>query len=159
MSLFLFSCTTMESTLQKNDNAEEILNILRSPEQRINKIFVLSNTQDIVLANTRVNEDIFQIYNKEIQVFELLDGKNSVYTFLEAFGDEVYNCNTEPYVFSTKNFQDYKTHYFMIKEHAGKEFIGRQVNCYEDLHLTEEAFFYLKNNPRSRLNTDWILNK
>ena len=56
----------MESTLQKNDNAEEILNILRSPEQRINKIFVLSNTQDIVLANTRVNEDIFQIYNKEI---------------------------------------------------------------------------------------------
>ena len=39
----------------------------------------------------------------------------------------------------------------MITEPAGREFELQEV------HLTEEAFFYLKDNPRSRIRMDWRL--
>ena len=47
----------------------------------------------------------------------------------------------------------------MITEPAGREFAGRYFNCFKEVHLTEEAFFYIKDNPRSRIKMEWILNK
>ena len=156
--IFLFSCASVESTLQQNGNAQEILDGLASKELRKGKIFVLSNIQDIGLKNVRVNGEVVQMRDKEIQVFDLVEGKNSIYSFLEIFDDEVYNCNSEQYFFNTNDFKGMETHYFMIVEIAGKEFIGRQVDCFKDLHIKEEAFFYLKDNTRSILNKNWILN-
>jgi len=156
--IFLFSCASVESTLQQNGNAQEILDGLASKELRKGKIFVLSNIQDIGLKNVRVNDEVVQMRDKEIQAFDLVEGENSIYSFLEIFDDEVYNCNVEQYFFNTNDFIDMETHYFMIIEIAGKEFIGRQVDCFKDVHIKEEAFFYFIDNPRSIFKKDWILN-
>ena len=85
---FLFSCATideaflLESTLMKEGNAQEILNELHNPELRKGKIFVLSNLRYRMIHSIRVNKKVVEMWDKEIQVFDLMEGDNSIYTFL-----------------------------------------------------------------------------
>ena len=97
--------------------------------------------------------------DQEVQVFDLIDGENNIFAFLTAFGDEVYNCSGEQFVFNTKDFPEYETFFFMVVETAESEFAGRKLNCFKEFHLTEEGFFYIKDNPRSRYKSDWFLNE
>ena len=97
--------------------------------------------------------------DQEVQVFDLVDGNNNIYAFGRIFGDEVLNCNGDGYSFNAKDFIELETLFFMITEPAGREFGGRYFNCYKEVHLTEEAFFYIKDNPRSQIKMEWILNK
>ena len=154
---FLFSCESVDwyTTLEENDNAQEILDQLNDTELKKRKIFVLSKHTDDVVAKIRVNDEVFLIRRNEILSFELKEGDNSIYTYLIAFGDEVSNCDKEPYIFNTKNFEGYETHYFLLLEiiEGGKVF-----DCFRDVHVTEEGFHYIKENPRSRWKQEWLLN-
>ena len=154
---FLFSCESVDwyTTLEENDNAQEILDQLNDPELKKGKIFVFSQHIDDVVAKIRVNGEVFLIRRNEVLSFELKEGDNSIYTYLVAFGDEVSNCDKEPYIFNTKNFEGYETHYFLLLEiiEGGKVF-----DCFRDVHVTEEGFHYIKENPRSRWKQDWLLN-
>ena len=154
---FLFSCESVDwyTTLEENDNAQEILDQLNDTELKKKKIFVLSKHTDNVVAKIRVNDEVFLIRRNEILSFELKEGDNSLYTYLIAFGDEVSNCDKEPYIFNTKNFEGYETHYFLLLEiiEGGKVF-----DCFRDVHVTEEGFQYIKDNPRSRWKQEWLLN-
>ena len=154
---FLFSCESVDwyTTLEENDNAQEILDQLNDTELKKRKIFVLSKHTDDVVAKIRVNDEVFLIRRNEILSFELKEGDNSIYTYLIAFGDEVSNCDKEPYIFNTKNFEGYETHYFLLLEHKEG---GKMFDCYRDVHVTEEAFHYIPKNPRSRWKQDWLLN-
>ena len=155
LTFFLFSCEAVDwhTTLEQNDNAQQILDQLNDPELKKGKIFVLSWHREFLLAEIRVNEEVFSIKREEIQSFELKDGNNSLSTYLTAFGDEVGNCNKEPYVFNTNDFEDDETHYFILIEAPKK-----MSTCFSDVHVTEEAFHYKKENPRSRWKEGWIIN-
>ena len=154
---FLFSCESVDwyTTLEENDNAQEILDQLNDTELKKRKIFVLSKHTDDVVAKIRVNDEVFLIRRNEILSFELKEGDNSIYTYLIAFGDEVSNCDKEPYIFNTKNFEGYETHYFLLLEIIEG---GKLFDCFRDVHVTEEGFQYIKENPRSRWKQEWLLN-
>lgn len=163
--IFLASCASIDeqfliqSDIEKNGNAQEILDQLNDPELRKGKVFVFSNIQDDLWRYVRVNGDELFMRDQEVQIFDLVGGENDIYTFGKIFGDEVGNCSKEPYSFNTEDFRGLDTHYFMILKPAALEFIGRMVSCYKEVHLKEEAFFYYLENPRSRWNWDWVLNK
>ena len=166
LSIFLlFSCTTLEyglmleSDIEKEGNAQEILDQLNDPELRKGKVFVFSNKQDGLWQFVRVNNTEKHMRDQEVQVFDLVDGENNVYAFGRIFGDEVNNCTGKGFSFNTKDFPEYETHFFIIAEPAEREFAGRYFNCYKEVHFTEEGFFYVKENPRSRVNLDWVLNR
>ena len=154
---FLFSCESVDwySTLEENNNAQEILDQLNDTELKKRKIFVLSKHTDDVVAKIRVNDEVFLIRRNEILSFELKEGDNSIYTYVIAFGDEVSNCDKEPYIFNTKNFEGYETHYFLLLEIIEG---GKLFDCFRDVHVTEEGFHYIKENPRSRWKQEWLLN-
>ena len=154
---FLFSCESVDwyTTLEENDNAQEILDQLNDPELKKGKIFVFSQHIDDVVAKIRVNGEVFLIRRNEVLSFELKEGDNSIYTYVIAFGDEVSNCDKEPYIFNTKNFEGYETHYFLLLEIIEG---GKLFDCFRDVHVTEEGFHYIKENPRSRWKQDWLLN-
>jgi len=155
---FLFSCESLDrhTTLEKNDNVQEILDQLNDSELKKGKIFVFSkHKDDRVIAKIRVNEEVFLIKGNEVQSFKLKEGDNSLYTYLVAFGDEVRNCNKEPYIFNTKDFEGYETHYFLLLEIREG---GKMFDCYRDVHVTEEGFHYFQENPRSKWKQDWTLN-
>jgi len=164
ITFFLSSCTTLEyelgiqSDIEKEGNAQIILDQLNDSELRKGKVFVFSNIRDGLFHYVRVNETERYMRDQEVQVFDLIDGKNNIFAFLTAFGDEVYNCNGEEFVFSTKDFPEYETFFFMVVEAAESEFAGRKLNCFKEFHLTEEGFFYIKDNPRSQYKPDWFLN-
>ena len=163
-TFFLSSCTTLEyelgiqSDMEKEGNAQIILDQLNDSELRKGKVFVFSNIRDGLFHYVRVNETERYMRDQEVQVFDLIDGKNNIFAFLTAFGDEVYNCNGEEFVFTTKDFPEYETFFFMVVEAAESEFAGRKLNCFKEFHLTEEGFFYIKDNPRSQYKPDWFLN-
>ncbi|MFL2728687.1 MAG: hypothetical protein ACJ0FU_06380 [Gammaproteobacteria bacterium] len=115
----------------------------------------MSKHTDDVVAKIRVNDEVFLIRRNEILSFELKEGDNSIYTYLIAFGDEVSNCDKEPYIFNTKNFEGYETHYFLLLEIIEG---GKLFDCFRDVHVTEEGFQYIKENPRSRWKQEWLLN-
>ena len=164
ITFFLSSCTTLEyelgiqSDIEKEGNAQIILDQLKDSELRKGKVFVFSNIRDGLFHYVRVNETERYMRDQEVQVFDLIDGKNNIFAFLTAFGDEVYNCNGEEFAFSTKDFPEYETFFFMVVEAAESEFAGRKLNCFKEFHLTEEGFFYIKDNPRSQYKPDWFLN-
>ena len=164
IALLLFSCSSIdeafiiESDIDKNGNAEQILSLLDDAETRKGKIFIYSNTQDGLTHFVRVNDDEIFMRDREVQVVDLLEGDNNIYTFNTIFGDEVGNCSQEAYTFNTKNFPDFQTHYFMIFQPAAKEIAGRMFICYKEAHLIEEAFFYFLDYPKSRWNKNWLLN-
>ena len=164
ITFFLSSCTTLEyelgiqSDIEKEGNAQIILDQLNDSELRKGKVFVFSNISDGLFHYVRVNETERYMRDQEVQVFDLIDGKNNIFAFLTAFGDEVYNCSGEQFVFNTKDFPEYETFFFMVVETAESEFAGRKLNCFKEFHLTEEGFFYIKDNPRSQYKPDWFLN-
>jgi len=164
ITFFLSSCTTLEyelgiqSDIEKEGNAQIILDQLKDSELRKGKVFVFSNIRNGLFHYVRVNETEKYMRDQEVQVFDLIDGKNNIFAFLTAFGDEVYNCNGEEFVFTTKDFPEYETFFFMVVEAAESEFAGRKLNCFKEFHLTEEGFFYIKDNPRSQYKSDWFLN-
>ena len=94
----LFSCTTLEygllleSDIEKEGNGQLILDQLNDPELRKGKIFVFSNTQDGLWQFVRVNGVERYMRDQEVQIFDLVDGKNNIYAFNRIFGDEVLNC-------------------------------------------------------------------
>ena len=96
--------------------------------------------------------------DQEVQVFDLVDGKNNIYAFGRIFGDEVMNCTGDGYTFNAEDFTELDTLFFMVVFAAENEFAGRKLNCYKEFHLSEEGFFYIKDNPRSRYKSDWFLN-
>ena len=161
---FLFSCTTMEygllleSDIEREGNGQIIIDQLNDPESRKGKLFVFSNTQDGLSKFVKVNDTEKYMRDQEVQVFDLVDSENKIYAFSRIFGDEVLNCAGDGFTFNAEDFAENETHYFMIAQPAGREFGGRYFNCYKEVHLTEEAFFYVKDNPRSRIKLDWILN-
>jgi hypothetical protein len=163
--VFLTSCAAIDenfliqSDIEKEGNAQEILDMLNDSELRKGKVFVFSNIQDGLWHYVRVNETEFHMRDQEVQVFDSVDGENNIYAFGRIFGDEVGNCSKEPYTFNNESFKELQTHFFMITEPRELEFIGRNVRCYKEVHLVEDAFFYFKENPRSRSNPDWVLNK
>ena len=148
----------LESDIEKEGNGQQILDQLNDTELRKGKIFVFSNTQDGLWQFVRVNNTERYMRDQEVQVFDKVDGENSVYAFGRIFGDEVLNCTGDGFKFNTEDFAEYETHFFIITQPTGREFAGRYFNCYKEVHLTEEGFFYVKENPRSRWNWDWILN-
>ena len=165
ITFFLFSCSTLEyglmieSDIEKEDNAQEILDQLNNSELKKRKVFVFSNTQDGLWQFVRVNNTERYMRDQEVQVFDLSDGENNVYAFGRIFGDEVNNCTGKGYSFNTEDFSEYETHFFMIAEPSEREFAGRYFNCYKEVHLTEGGFFYVIDNPRSRFKSDWVLNQ
>ena len=118
ITFFLSSCTTLEyelgiqSDIEKEGNAQIILDQLNDSELRKGKVFVFSNIRDGLFHYVRVNETERYMRDQEVQVFDLIDGKNNIFAFLTAFGDEVYNCNGEEFVFTTKDFPEYETFFF-----------------------------------------------
>ena len=164
ITFFLSSCTTLEyelgiqSDIEKEGNAQIILDQLKDSELRKGKVFVFSNIRNGLFHYVRVNETEKYMRDQEVQVFDLIDGKNNIFAFLTAFGDEVYNCSGEEFVFTTEEFPEYETFFFMVVEAAESEFAGRKLNCFKEFHLTEEGFSYIKDNPRSRYKSDWFLN-
>mgnify|MGYP006872282856 FL=1 len=115
----------------------------------------MSKHTDDVVAKIRVNDEVFLIRRNEILSFELKEGDNSIYTYLIAFGDEVSNCDKEPYIFNTKKFEVYETHYFLLLEIME---VGKLFDCFRDVHVTEEGFHYIKKNTRSRWKQEWLHN-
>ena len=165
ITIFLFSCTTLEygllieSDIEKEGNGQIILDQLEDPELRKEKIFVFSNTQDGLWQFVRVNNTERYMRDQEVQVFDLVDGKNNIYAFGRIFGDEVLNCNGDGYTFNAEDFTELDTLFFMVVNAAESEFAGRKLNCYKEFHLSEEGFFYFKDNPRTRYKSDWFLNQ
>ena len=141
---FLFSCESVDwySTLEENDNAQEVLNQLNDPELRKGKIFVFSqHIDERVIAKIRINGEVFLIKRDELQSFELKEGDNSLYTYLVAFGDEVSNCAKEPYIFNTKDFESYETHYFLLWEIKEG---GKMFDCIEMFMLQKRDSIILR---------------
>lgn len=116
---FLSSCATLD------------IPELYDPELKKDKIFVLSNSKEFGAINVRVNGEEREIKYREIQTFELNQGKNSIYSFDKVFGVEFGRCFDEPYTFDAKIFEEQKTHYFIIS--GGN-------TCYSEFHVTEEGF-------------------
>ena len=163
--ILLFSCSSLEyelgiqSDIEKDGNVQIILDQLNDSELRKGKVFVLSNIQDGLWHFVRVNETERYMRDQEVQVFDLVEGENKIFAFLKTLGDEVfYNCTGDEFAFSTKDFPEYETFFFMVVKSAESEFAGRKLNCYKEFHLSEEGFFYFKDNPRSRYKSDWFLN-
>ena len=96
ITFFLFSCSTLEyglmieSDIEKEDNAQEILDQLNNSELKKRKVFVFSNTQDGLWQFVRVNNTERYMRDQEVQVFDLSDGENNVYAFGRIFGDEFH---------------------------------------------------------------------
>ncbi len=89
ISIFLFSCTTLEygllleSDIEKEGNGQIILDQLEDLELRKEKIFVFSNTQDGLWQFVRVNNTERYMRDQEVQVFDLVDGKTTYMPLVE----------------------------------------------------------------------------
>ena len=148
--VILFSCSSLEyelgiqSDIEKDGNAQIILDQLNDSELRKGKVFVFSNISDGLFHYVRVNETERYMRDQEVQVFDLIDGKNNIFAFLTAFGDEVYNCSGEQFVFNTKDFPEYETFFFMVVETAESEFAGRKLNCFKNFILLKKGSFTSK---------------
>ena len=64
----------IQSDIEKEGNAQEILDVLNDSELRKSKIFVFSNIQDGLWHYVRVNDTELHIRDQEVQVFDLIDG-------------------------------------------------------------------------------------
>ena len=77
ITFFLSSCTTLEyelgiqSDIEKEGNAQIILDQLNDSELRKGKVFVFSNIRDGLFHYVRVNETERYMRDQEVQVFDL----------------------------------------------------------------------------------------
>ena len=142
LTFFLISsCTTTVVDQRK------VIPELFDPELKKGKIFIFSNHVDIRTINIRVNDEVRQMKHTETQIFDLKQGKNSVFSFMIFAGNEQENCDDQPYTFDTEMFPEIETYYFVIQ----KGFNGGILNiaCFKDFQVNEDFFLKQMENPRS----------
>ena len=146
LSLFLItSCAT--TSIDYRETIPELFN----SELKKGKIFVLSNQVDVRSMNIRVNDEVRKIKHTEIQIFDLKQGKNSVFSFMSIAGSEQENCDDQPYTFNTEMFPEVETYYFVIQSVIDKDAILKR-RCFKDFQFSEEIFIKQMQNPRSGSN-------
>ncbi len=120
---------------------------LFDPELKKGKIFIFSNHVDIRTINIRVNDEVRQMKHTETQIFDLKQGKNSVFSYMIFAGNEQENCDDQPYTFNTNMYPEIDTYYFVIQ----KGFNGGLLNiaCFKDFQVNEDFFLKQMENPRS----------
>ena len=120
---------------------------LFDPELKKGKIFIFSNHVDIRTINIRVNGEVREMKHTETQIFDLKQGKNSVFSFMIFAGNEQENCDDQPYTFNTDMYPEIETYYFVIQ----KGFNGGILNiaCFKDFQVNEDFFLKQMENPRS----------
>tara|TARA_A100001234_G_scaffold216692_1_gene223000 strand:+ start:179 stop:685 length:507 start_codon:yes stop_codon:yes gene_type:complete len=125
----------------------EVIPELFDPELKKGKIFIFSNHVDIRTINIRVNDEVREMKHTETQIFDLKQGKNSVFSFMIFAGNEQENCDDQPYTFDTEMFPEIETYYFVIQ----KGFNGGVLNiaCFKDFQVNEDFFLKQMENPRS----------
>ena len=144
--LLLFSCATTSI------DQREIIPELFDPELKKGKIFVFSNQVDPRLLNIRVNDEVRKIKHTQTQIFDLKDGQNSVFSFMNSIaGGEQENCDDQPYTFNTNMFPEVETYFFVIQKGYDESKIFKLL-CFKDFEVNEEAFRRQIENPRSRRN-------
>ena len=142
---FITSCATTSIDYR------EIIPELFDSELKKGKIFVLSNQVDFRSMNIRVNDEVRKIKHTETQIFELKQGKNSVFSFMSIAGSEQENCNDQPYTFNTEMFPEVETYYFVIQSVIDKNTILKS-RCFKDFQVNEDFFIKQMENPRSGSN-------
>lgn len=144
--LLLFSCATTSI------DQREIIPELFDPELKKGKIFVFSNQVDPFPMNIRVNDEVRKIKHTQTQIFDLKDGQNSVFSFMNSIaGGEQENCDDQPYTFNTNMFPEVETYFFVIQKGYDESKIFKLL-CFKDFEVNEEAFRRQIENPRSRRN-------
>ena len=142
LTFFLItSCTTTVVDQRK------VIPELFDPELKKGKIFIFSNHVDIRTINIRVNDEVREMKQTETQIFDLKQGKNSVFSFMIFAGNEQENCDDQPYTFNTDMYPEIETYYFVIQ----KGFNGGILNiaCFKDFQVNEDFFLKQMENPRS----------
>lgn len=142
LTFFLISsCTTTVVDQRK------VITELFDPELKKGKIFIFSNHVDIRTINIRVNDEVREMKHTETQIFDLKQGKNSVFSFMSFAGNEQENCDDQPYTFNTDMYPEIETYYFVIQ----KGFNGGILNiaCFKDFQVNEDFFLKQMENPRS----------
>ena len=142
LTFFLItSCTTTVVDQRK------VIPELFDPELKKGKIFIFSNHVDIRTINIRVNGEVREMKHTETQIFDLKQGKNSVFSFMIFAGNEQENCDDQPYTFNTDMYPEIETYYFVIQ----KGFNGGLLNiaCFKDFQVNEDFFLKQMENPRS----------
>ena len=142
LTFFLISsCTTTVVDQRK------VIPELFDPELKKGKIFIFSNHVDIRTINIRVNDEVRQMKHTETQIFDLKQGKNSVFSYMIFAGNEQENCDDQPYTFNTDMYPEIETYYFVIQ----KGFNGGILNiaCFKDFQVNEDFFLKQMENPRS----------
>ena len=142
LTFFLItSCTTTVVDQRK------VIPELFDPELKKGKIFIFSNHVDIRTINIRVNDEVREMKHTETQIFDLKQGKNSVFSFMIFAGNEQENCDDQPYTFNTDMYPEIETYYFVIQ----KGFNGGLLNiaCFKDFQVNEDFFLKQMENPRS----------
>ena len=125
----------------------EVIPEFFDPELKKGKIFIFSNHVDIRSINIRVNDEVRKMKHTETQIFDLKQGKNSVFSFMIFAGNEQENCDDQPYTFNTDMYPEVETYYFVIQ----KGFKGTilTIACFKDFQVDEEVFLRQIENPRS----------
>ena len=109
--LLLSSCATTSI------NQREVIPELFDTELKKGKIFVFSNHIDPRPLNLRVNDEVRKIKHTQTQIFDLKDGQNSVFSFMNSIaGGEQENCDDQPYTFNTNMFPEMETYFFVIQK-------------------------------------------
>ena len=151
LSLFLSSCgsTYIDQygySVATPEQVREAIPELFDPELKKGKIFVFSNQNDPFPMNIRVNDEVRKIKHTQTQIFDLKEGKNSVFSFKGIAVSQ--NCDDQPYTFDTKIFPDVETYYFLIqKGYDGNKML--KILCFKDFEVSEEVFLRQIENPRS----------
>jgi len=144
ISVSISSCAT--TTFEPKDIIPELFD----SEQKKGKIFVFSNHTDKRNITIRVNNEEREMKHTDIEIFDLKDGQNSIYSFRNRLDVEFLNCDDEPYTFDTEMFQDSETHYFVIQYIFNKQIFV--TPCLKDVHINEERFLWYVQNPRNGTN-------
>ena len=141
-----FLLITLSSCATTSIDQREVTPELFDPELKNGKIFVFSNHNDPRMIHVRVNDEYQEMKHKDLKIFELNKGKNSIYSFKKYLEDEFGNCNDEPYTFDTEILKE-ETYYFLIQY----GFMGGNITarCLKDFKVSEEAFLKQINRPRS----------
>ena len=142
LTFFLISsCTTTVVDQRK------VIPELFDPELKKGKIFIFSNHVDIRTINIRVNDEVRQMKHTETQIFDLKQGKNSVFSYMIFAGNEQENCDDQPYTFNTDMYPEIETYYFVIQK--GFEGTIFTIACFKDFQVNEDFFVKQIENPRS----------
>lgn len=139
--IILTSCATTQI------DYKQIVPELFDPELKKGKIFVFSNHVDVRSINIRVNDEVRKMKHAEIQIFDLKQGQNSIFSFMSIAGSEQENCDDQPYTLDTEMFPEVETYYFVIQKGIKERIIA--IACFKDFQVDEDVFLKQIENPRS----------